>query len=170
MGNQVNNTLTYLDLLELVKIGKQPKRIKYSGSEFNWDGNEGNYIDYSSSGLNKFFDHRIGVVSSMKRCCERRDIEVLPNRTQRILDTVERNYLKNALVPLRVTKVRLVVNRRGERSWIECKVPYDNTVYSLPWFDMDTMYTGMVPDRWYDLEYLLSLPTRPVEDESPWEF
>lgn len=159
MGNQVSNTLTYLDLLELVKIGKQPKRIKYRGSEFNWDGNEGTYMDNSSSGITKFLDYRIGAERSMKGCCDRRDIEVLPNRL-RILDTVERNYLMKALVPLNVKAVKNV-RISDQLSLIRFQL-HNGTIFDLPAFKTGTMYTGMAPDRWYDLKYLLSLPARPV--------
>ena len=159
MGNQVNNTLTYLDLLELVKIGKQPKRIKYSGSEFNWDGNEETYMDNSSSGITKFLDYRIGEERSMKGCCDRSDIEVLPNRL-RILDTVERNYLLKALAPLKVVCVRKDT-LDGGRFCIRYQAK-NGTFFRLPPFDAGTMYEGMEPDRWYDLKYLLSLPARPV--------
>ena len=159
MGNQVNNTLTYLDLLELVKIGKQPKRIKYRGSEFNWDGNEETYMDNSSSGITKFLDYRIGEERSMKGCCDRSDIEVLPNRL-RILDTVERNYLLKALVPLKVKAVKNV-KISDQLSLIRFQL-HNGTIFDLPSFKTGTMYTGMEPDRWYDLEYLLSQPARPV--------
>ena len=160
MGNQVSNTLTYLDLLELVKIGKQPKRVKYCEKVHEWSEEDNTYIDISLEGFGKFLDLKVAREMTMEGACTVRSIEVLPNRPRRILDTVERNYLLKALVPLKAVCVRKDT-LDGGRFCIRYQAK-NGTFFRLPPVDAGTMYEGMEPDRWYDLEYLLSQPARPV--------
>ena len=163
MGNQVSNTLTYLDLLELVKIGKQPKRVKYCEKVYEWSEEDNSYIDISLEGFGKFLDIKVARDMTMDGACTARNIEVLPNRPRRILDTVERNYLEKALVPLKAERVRKGT-LDGGRFCIRYQTK-NGATFSLPPFDAGTMYEGMEPERWYDLEYLLSQPARPVNRE-----
>lgn len=163
MNNQVSNTLTYLDLLELVKIGKQPKRVKYCEKVYEWSEDDNSYIDIGLEGFNKFLDFKVAQELTMESACNVRNIEVLPKRLRRILDTVERKYLQKALVPLKVEAVKNV-KISDQLSFIRFKL-HNGTIFDLPAFKTGTMYAGMVPDKWYDLEYLLSLPARPVNRE-----
>ena len=160
MGNQVNNTLTYLDLLELVKIGKQPKRVKYCEKVHEWSEEDNSYIDIGLEGFSKFLDLKVAREMTMEGACTDRIIEVLPNRPRRILDTIERNYLEKALVPLKAERV-MKSTLDGGRFCIVFQMK-DGYFFRLPPFDAGTMYVGMEPDRWYDLKDLLSQPARPV--------
>lgn len=141
--------ITYLELLEMVKAGKQPNMIKtyYMAEpiEYTWDN--GNYMSGAKSLLSdKTFDWLSPFGHTTEQFIYYRE---------NILDDAEKRYLKGVVRPFR-DKVKYIEKaeiRTSKREYIRI-VFNDGDVTAFPAFPNGEMYKNMASHVRYTLEEL----------------
>ena len=139
--------ITYRELLNMIAEGNAPKTVIYQQKEYKFNGK-----DYEYECITLSFDISCKYYAS--GLAHRKVIDV----KEEILDEVEKRYIRSALVPLKVSKVRKVDLGDMERLTYDVLYTPDFEVprrYSLPAFKKGTMYKGMESDRWYTIKELL---------------
>ena len=79
----MNKQITLLDLLEMCRLQKNPNRIKFMGTEYEWDGEE--YLSViPKEGVNEFFLENYAAWNVALDCVERKniDIEIKPTLSE----------------------------------------------------------------------------------------
>lgn len=81
---------------------------------------------------------------------------IIFKREERILDDVERRYLKNVIRPFH-NRIKTIVKKElvfGNKEYIRIIFKNIGYVWDLPIFDKNTMYKNMKLDKEYSLEKL----------------
>lgn len=145
--------VTYLELLQMVKDGKQPNEVKHQGRKYEWKN--GTY----SRQYNNVREY-MSIVSKSTTEVSMAEDKVYEYEEE-ILDEKEKEYLKSVIKPFRnrVKTIERIKNKEWERIVVFYK-DYDDTrdhvrsYMSLPMFEVGTMYKGMEQGKEYTLEDL----------------
>ena len=126
--------ISYLELLEMIKEGKQPRKVKFNESVYEW--RNAMYAKLYEKALNPLLveEHTDDFLAKVK--C----IEVV----QEILDEKEKEYLSAVIKPFRneVLWIKKLDYRDGE--YIKLRTFNTNMVF--PDFEKGTMYKVMQYD------------------------
>ena len=145
--------ITYLELLQMVKDGKQPKEVEYKSQK---------YIYEDDTYFAKFNTCKYYLTSALSHNTEKWLVTGdLISYEEDILDEKEKEYLKAVIKPFRnrVKTIERIKNKEWERIVVFYK-DYDDTrdhvrsYMSLPMFEAGTMYKGMELNKEYTLEEL----------------
>lgn len=146
--------ITYLELLQMVKEGKQPERIEYYGRVFKYADNT-----YFEESVKEHKYYLTNVLISNKEGYLAK--ERMFSYEVEILDEKEKEYLKAVIKPFR-NRVK-TIERRKNKEWERIVVFYKDyddisdsvcSFMSFPMFIVGTMYRGMEIDKRYTLEEL----------------
>lgn len=157
----MNKKISYLELLKMVKSGKQPEDVYYLGTKFHYE--RGRYSAPCGTAILSlgqmitcsFTEHGLVDAVPIMYECE-------------VLDEAEKKYLRAVIAPFR-KRVKHIKKMRGlfDKEFIRMTVaqegpdgnslPYDMFPYdmsSFPYFDAGTMYKGMEIGKEYTIEDL----------------
>lgn len=136
----MKKTITFYDLLTLMKEDKAPKQVKHDGHTYTLteDGS-----DYKDRG---YLSAKIGVLS-MTRIYKAKCITY----SESILDDVEKAYLEAVLKPFRKRVVSIVKNSCTLGVFIHVRLEDDSI--DFPYFKAP-MYAGMEVGKLYTAEEL----------------
>ena len=142
--------ITYRELLNMIAEGNPPKTVKYQGHKYIFDGKDYFDVVYGQHFLSTAISKRL----FMSTMVDTPAIEI----KEEILDEVEKQYIKSALVPLKVEKVKKTdlgdIERLTYR--VSCTPEFEiPRQYSLPAFKKGAMYKGMESEKWYTIKELL---------------
>ena len=139
--------LTYLELLEAVKEGKQPKKVKVGSIVYSWDGCE--YVQNADT--RQSLSDRLPNWATKAQTTADFIEEVVD-----ILTGEEKEYLRAVIKPFRKKIDHIEKNRHmnGGYEYISIVVKNPTECIDFPWFDTDSMYAGLIVDKPYKLEEL----------------
>ena len=152
----MNKKISYLELLRMVKAGKQPEDVYYLGTKFHYE--RGRYsapcgttiLSLGQMITCSFTEHGIVDATPIMYECE-------------VLDEAEKKYLRAVIAPFR-KRVRYIKKLRGlfgkefiqmnvaQKGAGENRLLFDTS--SFPYFDAGAMYKGMEVGREYTIEDL----------------
>lgn len=153
---QMNKKISYLELLKMVKSGKQPEDVYYLGTKFHYE--RGRYsapcgttiLSLGQMITCSFTEHGIVDAEPIIYECE-------------VLDEAEKKYLRAVIAPFR-KRVRYIKKLRGFsgkeyiQMYIAQKGAGENRLFfdisALPNFEAGTMYKGMEVGKEYTIEDL----------------
>lgn len=109
--------------------------------------------DYNDGFSVYFIIKKYGSIARLSCLCQLEYKEVKPE----ILDEKEKEYLSAVIKPFRkqilyIAKTSCVTKTNNGKSYIYIQLPCDHMWF--PYFESDTMYKGMEPDKKYTLEEL----------------
>ncbi len=142
--------ITYLELLQMVKEDKQPKKIFTNrlGEDVEYTWQHGSYVDKNNKTLKS--DSTFELLSSYGHVAER-----FICYRENILDDAEKRYLKGVIRPFRNSVKHIEKLSVGITSSEYIRIALSNhDLISFPQFPSKRMYAGMELNRRYTLEEL----------------
>lgn len=142
-------SITYLELLQMIKESKQPETIitKHYGENHEYTYSNGCYSD--KNGINFKDDWSFRVRSPLGHATES-----FIHYDDEILDNAEKRYLKGVIRPFR-DNVKDIIKRSYTFNREFIRIVYkDGSGTSLPPFPSKFMYGGMELNRRYKVEEL----------------
>ncbi len=144
--------VTYLELLQMVKEGKQPEVVSFRGNKYT----------YMNGEYKREIDRRGGLVNTLATVFTElnltRNAEIMYE--ENILTAAEKKYLRTVIAPFR-ERIRRVtkVNVNGVAEYIGMTLSSmilasKLDTINLPYFEAGTMYKGMSADHVYTIEDL----------------
>lgn len=138
--------ISYLELLQMIKEGTQPEKVKYAGKNYSFLENS---YAYDYGGIRNYLSEVIARGSF--------DVRLVTDKVIKceidILDDVERKYLSALIKPFR-RKVSGIVKRRNDNKYYISIVIDGDVNVCLPYFRDSRMYKKMELSKEYTLEEL----------------
>ena len=134
--------ISYLELLEMIKEGKQPKKVKFEGTVYEWQF--ASFTDLKGNYFNSLITRKHTDDFLTREKC----IEIV----KEILTVEEKEYLSIVIRPFREKIKHLQKISCANGCYIRIDLEDDAMVF--PYFEEDTRYKGMEEDKKYTLEEL----------------
>lgn len=148
--------ITYRELLNMIAEGNAPKSVRFDQREYKFNGEEYEYIERAHGDRIQVHTTLSGDISIKYYAAGMANKKVIDVKEE-ILDKVEKRYIRSALVPLKVSKVKKTdLGDIEHLTYSVVSAPeFFMRLYNFPAFKKGTMYKGMESERWYTVEELL---------------